>query len=49
MITVIYNVTFASHKELSLYTKESHEETQQKLLKNHSKLEKKKENYLTPP
>ena len=43
MITVIYNVTFASHQELLLYTKGSHEETQQKLLKTHSELEKTKE------
>ena len=42
MITVIYNVSFASHKELLLYTKGSHEETQQKLLKTHSELEKNK-------
>ena len=36
MITVIYNVTFASHQELLLYSKGTHEETQQKLLTTHS-------------
>ena len=46
IITVIYNVTFASHKELSLYIKESHEETQHKLFKTNFELEKTKEDNL---